>query len=652
MNDFIISTRYKPIGKIGEGSGGTIYKFRDLNLDMDVVFKEIKHSNVAKDYLYKEANILKNVSSPYLPKVFNSVQIEDMFFTVMEFIPGYSFSNLLDMKTEFSQKEILKWSLQLCEAIEILHNQQPPVLHCDIKPANIMLRENGNICLIDFNISMSLSDKKYIGYSDGYSSPELIESITTSNIRIVDERTDIYSLGATLYHIITGEKLKNDFNMELVRKCSSVEFAIILQKACENNPKDRYQSIKEMHNAFQHIHENNSAYISLLYKQKRLKIFYLTGFVVSIILCLASIGVIRQDKLNQYFKLVDKQIEYRIEGKFDEEINIFKEASEMIPSNLQSYYQNAYSLYEQGNYEDCILFIKNQILGNEKIKDGQENEENVYYLMADSYYQLKEYENSINIYTELMKMKNLDALFYRDYAITLAYNGQIKVANEKLDEAIARGLTEDSIYYAKSEMENALGNLDLAIENMNKALALSNDINLKQHAYIALSNYYRSKSDLENVKMILEKAHNNLPIEKQIQILESLAQVNIDLANRTSNNTFRYAAIDYLNIVIEQGWDSYQTYDNLVLLYEKSENYTQSLNVLKKMKSLYGEDYNYFKRLAFIEVELQNLNDLEDRNYEVFKEYYRKANSLYKGQDDQEMSVLKTVYDRVIQGGW
>ena len=652
MNDFIISTRYKPIGKIGEGSGGTIYKFRDLNLDMDVVFKEIKHSNVAKDYLYKEANILKNVSSPYLPKVFNSVQIEDMFFTVMEFIPGYSFSNLLDMKTEFSQKEILKWSLQLCEAIEILHNQQPPVLHCDIKPANIMLRENGNICLIDFNISMSLSDKKYIGYSDGYSSPELIESITTSNIRLVDERTDIYSLGATLYHIITGEKLKNDFNMELVRKCSSVEFAIILQKACENNPKDRYQSIKEMHNAFQHIHENNSAYISLLYKQKRLKIFYLTGFVVSIILCLASIGVIRQDKLNQYFKLVDKQIEYRIEGKFDEEINIFKEASEMIPSNLQSYYQNAYSLYEQGNYEDCILFIKNQILGNEKIKDGQENEENVYYLMADSYYQLKEYENSINIYTELMKMKNLDALFYRDYAITLAYNGQIKVANEKLDEAIARGLTEDSIYYAKSEMENALGNLDLAIENMNKALALSNDINLKQHAYIALSNYYRSKSDLENVKMILEKAHNNLPIEKQIQILESLAQVNIDLANRTSNNTFRYAAIDYLNIVIEQGWDSYQTYDNLVLLYEKSENYTQSLNVLKKMKSIYGEDYNYFKRLAFIEVELQNLNDLEDRNYEVFKEYYRKANSLYKGQDDQEMSVLKTVYDRVIQGGW
>ena len=652
MNDFIISTRYKPIGKIGEGSGGTIYKFRDLNLDMDVVFKEIKHSNVAKDYLYKEANILKNVSSPYLPKVFNSVQIEDMFFTVMEFIPGYSFSNLLDMKTEFSQKEILKWSLQLCEAIEILHNQQPPVLHCDIKPANIMLRENGNICLIDFNISMSLSDKKYIGYSDGYSSPELIESITTSNIRIVDERTDIYSLGATLYHIITGEKLKNDFNMELVRKCSSVEFAIILQKACENNPKDRYQSIKEMHNAFQHIHENNSAYISLLYKQKRLKIFYLTGFVVSIILCLASIGVIRQDKLNQYFKLVDKQIEYRIEGKFDEEINIFKEASEMIPSNLQSYYQNAYSLYEQGNYEDCILFIKNQILGNEKIKDGQENEENVYYLMADSYYQLKEYENSINIYTELMKMKNLDALFYRDYAITLAYNGQIKIANEKLDEAIARGLTEDSIYYAKSEMENALGNLDLAIENMNKALALSNDINLKQHAYIALSNYYRSKNDLENVKMILEKAHNNLPIEKQIQILESLAQVNIDLANRTSNNTFRYAAIDYLNIVIEQGWDSYQTYDNLVLLYEKSENYTQSLNVLKKMKSIYGEDYNYFKRLAFIEVELQNLNDLEDRNYEVFKEYYRKANSLYKGQDDQEMSVLKTVYDRVIQGGW
>lgn len=159
--------------KIGSGGGGAVYKAYHKRLEKLVVIKKI-HKEV-QDILNsrQETDILKNIRHPYLPQVLDFFEIDGEIYTVMDYIPGESLQQLLDSGRTFSQKEIVKWAKQLADALCYLHQQNPPIIHGDIKPANVMLMRDGNICLIDFNISSVFdSDRRgarTLGYSNGYS---------------------------------------------------------------------------------------------------------------------------------------------------------------------------------------------------------------------------------------------------------------------------------------------------------------------------------------------------------------------------------------------------------------------------------------------------------------------------------------------------
>mgnify|MGYP002233785738 FL=1 len=117
----------------------------------------------------------------------------------MSYIPGKSFQTTSTRGTSFlKQSQLRRWGMQLCSALDYLHNQKPPIIHSDIKPANIMLTPQGNICLIDFNISFFLDGTAIVGYTHGYSSPEQKSIAFHENKEgiVVDDKTDIYSVGA------------------------------------------------------------------------------------------------------------------------------------------------------------------------------------------------------------------------------------------------------------------------------------------------------------------------------------------------------------------------------------------------------------------------------------------------------------------------
>ena len=155
----------------------------------------------------------------------------------MSYIPGKSFQQLVQEGHRFKQSQLRRWGMQLCSALDYLHNQKPPIIHSDIKPANIMLTPQGNICLIDFNISFFLDGTAIVGYTHGYSSPEQKSIAFHENIEgiVVDDKTDIYSVGAVFYYLITGEKINyenNDLiNRELLEKKVSQSFANIIYRA-------------------------------------------------------------------------------------------------------------------------------------------------------------------------------------------------------------------------------------------------------------------------------------------------------------------------------------------------------------------------------------------------------------------------------------
>ncbi len=174
-----LNETYRLMEEIGSGGGGIVYKAYHERLKIYVVAKQMREK--VKGILEEraEADILKNIKHTYLPRVYDFLEIQGEIYTVMDFIPGTSLAEALKKEGRFSQKEVLKWAGQLAQALSYLHNQKPPVIHSDIKPSNIMLTPERDICLIDFNISLAFDRgmRTSTGTSEGYSPPEQYRSM-------------------------------------------------------------------------------------------------------------------------------------------------------------------------------------------------------------------------------------------------------------------------------------------------------------------------------------------------------------------------------------------------------------------------------------------------------------------------------------------
>lgn len=308
--------------EIGSGGGGIVYLGKHLRLNKKIILKADKRSlNTRGEKLRREVDLLKNLSHTYIPQVYDFVQEDGVVYTVMDYIEGESLDKLLAKGQHATQPQLVKWACQLLEALVYLHGQPPyGILHGDIKPANIMLRSNGDVCLIDFNIALALGEEGAVkvGFSRGYASPEhygmeyvvrnktmagsffrttaagsvhgrpgedaektevmdsvpasdgpetermmpeepaankkVPETSTTGESKeiLLDVRSDIYSLGATLYHLISGLRPVQDARdiVPLGSDICNEAVSAILQKAMAPQPYDRYQTAEEMLAAF------------------------------------------------------------------------------------------------------------------------------------------------------------------------------------------------------------------------------------------------------------------------------------------------------------------------------------------------------------------------------------------------------------------
>lgn len=667
MNDLNeYSSTYEILEQLGEGGGGIVYKAYHKRLRTYVVLKKMKVKSRADLVNRKEVDILKNLSHSYLPQVIDFLPVGDQIYTVMSYIPGKSLKQLIDEGNTFTEKQLTRWGMQLLSALNYLHSQKPTIIHGDIKPANIMLTPEGNICLIDFNISFFLDDTTILGYTNGYSSPEQYAFVVSNSSNYsagkysINEKSDIYSAGATLYYLATGLKRIN-FNtpvdIEVLVDATSEAFAQVIVRAMKNNPGQRYESAYQMFRALQEIPQKDQRYRNLLRRQSAIRSCLVLLMVASIGLGGFGVYKMQLERTDKYNTLVEKQIACRQMQDYEQEDENFQEAKALMPTVLETYFQKAYTWYAQKKYEECVAFINYDILQNPEIEQEQRRMADVYYLQGDSYFQLEKYEEATEAFAQVIILGTLDAVHYRDYAISLAYVGEIQKSENILQNAIDYGLEDDSIFYAKGEIEKALCNWDAALENFEKCIEITKDENLKARAYALASKIYENLNERESERQLLLRAEAELPEENQILILERLIQADIDLAESTGNNGYRAEAIEKLKRVIDCGWDTYDTYDTLTVLYEKQQQLEQVEETLQKMLELYGEDYNIYKRLAFLEIDKQEALGNRSRQYENFAMYYKKAQQMYEEQlqnnnTDLEMELLGNVYRQVKEGGW
>lgn len=253
------SKRYKMISEAGEGGMGTVFKAEDLYLQRIVAIKVLKEnltkSKESFDMFYKEAKAAATLSHPNIVKVFDFGQMNKDYFISMEFLEGEDLNSILKKEKLFPIEQILAITKKIAKALFYAHERG--IIHRDIKPHNIILTKDNELKITDFGLASikgqhDIEQKEYITGTPFYMSPEQILR------EEIDHRTDLYSTGVTLFHLITGDvpfKGKEVLFQHLTNPIPSIKkirpevpdlMVKIVEKCMEKKPVDRYNNAKEI----------------------------------------------------------------------------------------------------------------------------------------------------------------------------------------------------------------------------------------------------------------------------------------------------------------------------------------------------------------------------------------------------------------------
>lgn len=267
--DTVLQGRYRIVRQLGQGGMGAVYEAVDQRLDTTVALKEtlFAEERLRKQF-EREARLLARLHHPALPRVSDHFSEGDGQFLVMQFIPGDDLSEMMTRKHgPFPVDQVLTWADQLLDALDYLHTQDPQIIHRDIKPQNLKLTSRGQIILLDFGlakgqageISRVTTSASIFGYTPNYAPLEQIQGLGT------DSRSDLYSLAATLYHLMTGVKPPDALTRaaalvngqpDPLARASEANSAVapevdhVLSKAMAQNRDQRYPTASEMRKAF------------------------------------------------------------------------------------------------------------------------------------------------------------------------------------------------------------------------------------------------------------------------------------------------------------------------------------------------------------------------------------------------------------------
>lgn len=245
----IFDNRYKIVDILGQGGMSRVYLAENMKLGTLWAIKQInKKSDPGMDFR-GEPDLLKRLEHPALPRIYDIIEDDENIYIIVDYIEGVPLDQKLGEEGRFAEETVRGWALELCGALQYLHSQKPyPIIYRDMKPSNIILSKSGRLKLIDFGISREFkarsgNDTVYIG-TKGYAAPEQYGAGQTS------VASDIYSLGVTLYQLLTGNSPNEPpYEIKPVRffdKSFSRKIENILCKCTRLNPEERYQSVEEL----------------------------------------------------------------------------------------------------------------------------------------------------------------------------------------------------------------------------------------------------------------------------------------------------------------------------------------------------------------------------------------------------------------------
>ena len=310
----IIGGKYEVLKLIGSGGMSNVYLVMDTHLNKNWALKEVrKEGKTDFDYVKQsvivETNMLKRLSHPHLPRIVDVIDKEGIFYVVMDYIEGQTLEDILNEYGAQPQEDVVEWALVLADVLNYLHSQNPPIIYRDMKPSNIMRKPEGGIVLFDFGtareyLKENSKDTKSLG-TEGYAAPEQYED---DFAKLIDPRTDIYTLGATMFHLVTGiNPKKHNLNIPSIRTYNpalSPGLDGVISKCVAYKPEDRFQNAAELIYALENLDHYDGNY------KKRLK-RKIAASAIPFVLSLVCFGTaifsnvqVRNEQKNNYNQML------------------------------------------------------------------------------------------------------------------------------------------------------------------------------------------------------------------------------------------------------------------------------------------------------------------------------------------------------------
>jgi len=369
----VIDGKYEVLREIGRGGMSVVYLAMDTHLNKQWAVKEIrkkgsgKNDEIVVNSLLAEANMMKRLDHPALPRIVDIIDNGITIYVVMDYIEGESLDKILNEYGAQPEEKVIDWAMQIADALSYLHGQKPSIIYRDMKPANVMLKPEGNIKIIDFGIAreykeQNLADTTVLG-TKGYAPPEQYSGQT-------DPRSDIFALGMTMHHLLTGVDPRNGEPYAPVRQWNpelSEGIEIIIDRCVQPASENRYQNCADLIYDLEH-----PELITKDFKRKQKR--KLWSFIISAIL--AVVMLITGFVCSNLSTLVnnntyDSLITVMASTSLEEKVASYKQAISIYPYDTRAYmklleaYENEGKFSKSENDQFLALYNAN--------KDGFDN---------------------------------------------------------------------------------------------------------------------------------------------------------------------------------------------------------------------------------------------------------------------------------------
>lgn len=645
---------------IGKGGMSTVYLAEHKRLRTNWAVKKVqkKQPGGRFDFL-AEANILKRLQHPMLPRIVDIFEDAESIYIVEDFVEGITLEELLRQRKRVDEAKAIQWFRDLCGVLNYLHSQQPrPIIYRDMKPANIMLQPDGTLKLIDFGIAReykqdSGGDTAYIG-TKGYAAPEQFGTAQT------DARTDIYALGVTMYHLVTG-KSPYDPPYQFVparqlngRLSHGMEY--ILNKCVQPEPEERYQSVDKLLYDLNHIYRFDKAW-------KRVRTIKRVQAAVIALLLLASAGlmltgyrIMGQEKEAEYTAFLNQAAELSL-SDYGGAAAALDQARALFPDRPDANRQQTYVLYLNEQWQECVSF------GTQTLERyGSDAQTRT--IMAAAQFELGDYEAAEEGFAQNSALSQDEM---RDYAVCLGRLGKIDQAERVLEDLIGDGTGSDTTLYLQGEISLAKKDYLAAESAFLSALDQAQSPALTRRCYVSLGGLYRDCTALAQAggSPIEHPASKSAQLLSSAVVLEGLrydsvlwemlgqAYYEAYSEDPAAHAGYLDRAADCFTQVIDLGVNKEYLYTNLYSIYYAQGKFDAAKDALEAYEKAYPDNYMPFALRGIMLISIENQKPQEQRDFTAALEAYEVAGEKIRSSDDTTYyQQLGSLVESLRQNGW